>query len=209
MLKRLTIILLFCLGLPAHAADPADVPKKWHTPFGLYLTPEEAYAMKTETPYEVVLIDIRTRAEFKFVGMATVADANIPYRFLREDYVWSDKSSTYRTRINRDFIQDVQRLLNKKADPNAITIILMCQSGSRAPKAAAELHKAGFKHVYTQFEGFEGIKAKEGPNIGQRVVNGWKNVGLPWSYKLDKDKMYFNFSKPVDEAEDTTTTPAS
>jgi len=23
------------------------------------------------------------------------------------------------------------------------------------------------------------------------VVNGWKNADLPWSYKLDKAKMYF------------------
>jgi len=23
------------------------------------------------------------------------------------------------------------------------------------------------------------------------VVNGWKNSGLPWSYKLDKDEMYW------------------
>ena len=33
--------------------------------------------------------------------------------------------------------------------------------------------------------------AKEGPKAGQRAVNGWKNAGLPWSYKLDKAKMYF------------------
>jgi hypothetical protein len=26
---------------------------------------------------------------------------------------------------------------------------------------------------------------------GQRIVNGWKNAGLPWTYKLVKAKMYF------------------
>jgi hypothetical protein len=26
---------------------------------------------------------------------------------------------------------------------------------------------------------------------GRRSVNGWKNAGLSWSYKLDRDRMYF------------------
>ena len=29
------------------------------------------------------------------------------------------------------------------------------------------------------------------PKAGQRIVNGWKNAGLPWTYKLEKSKMYF------------------
>jgi len=42
--------------------------------------------------------------------------------------------------------------------------------------------------VYTVVDGFEGDVAKEGPNAGKRVVNGWKNAGLPWSYRLEKEK---------------------
>ncbi|RKZ61085.1 MAG: sulfurtransferase, partial [Gammaproteobacteria bacterium] len=26
---------------------------------------------------------------------------------------------------------------------------------------------------------------------GWRLKNGWKNSGLPWSYKLNKEKMYY------------------
>ncbi len=70
----------------------------------------------------------------------------------------------------------------------------MCQSGSRVPPAARLMHEAGYGRVYTQHEGFEGLKAKSGKAKGQRVVNGWKNAGLPWSYTLDKAKMYFNFA---------------
>jgi len=70
----------------------------------------------------------------------------------------------------------------------------MCQSGSRAPVAAKLLHQAGFGEVYTQYQGFEGFKAEQGPDKGHRVVNGWKNADLPWSYKLDASKMYFNFA---------------
>jgi len=70
----------------------------------------------------------------------------------------------------------------------------MCQSGGRGPLAAKKLHQAGYEKVYFQVEGFEGIKAKEGPDKGKRVIAGWKHDGLPWSYKLPADKMYFNFA---------------
>ena len=26
---------------------------------------------------------------------------------------------------------------------------------------------------------------------GRRGVNGWKNAGLPWSYVLERERMYF------------------
>jgi hypothetical protein len=57
------------------------------------------------------------------------------------------------------------------------------------------LHDAGLTKVYTQVEGFEGIKAQSGEHRGKRVVAGWKNDGLPWSYDLEAKKMYFNFDQ--------------
>lgn len=45
--------------------------------------------------------------------------------------------------------------------------------------------------VYSVTDGFEGDKAKAGPRKGERVVNGWKNAGLPWTYTLDKSAMYW------------------
>ncbi len=180
----------------AQAADRDDVKEKWRTPYELYLSPREALDMKSGDPDGVVFIDVRSRAEVKFIGMANAVDANIPIRFIREDYGWSDKAATYRTRENPDFISALDRLLHAKSLTRDARIILMCQSGSRVPLAARLMHRTGFERVYTQHEGFEGLKAKSGRLRGQRVVNGWKNAGLPWSYTLDKAKMYFNFAPP-------------
>lgn len=190
----LTLTALFAL-LPGQltAAPESDVKEKWRTPFGLYLTPQEAYDMKTATPDDVAFLDVRTRAEVKYIGMAKQIDANIPYRFLDDEYDWSDSSSTYRTKENEQFAAEIENYLKTRNLTKEDTVIIMCTSGSRAPKAARALHKAGFKKVYTQYQGFEGIKAKTGEKKGQRVVNGWKIEGLPWSYKLPKEKMYFNF----------------
>ena len=88
----------------------------------------------------------------------------------------------------------MDNLIAAKNKDKSVPIILICQSGSRSPVAARELHEAGYQIVYTQVEGFEGKKAKSGPNKGKRVVSGWKKEGLPWSYDLVADKMYFNFA---------------
>lgn len=188
-----TILLFFAYGTAVYAIDELLVPEKSHTVYGLYLTPEEAYKMKSANPEKVLLIDIRTPAEIKFLGMADSADANIPIRFMRKDYAWSDKKNTYRTRINKDFAKAVDTLLASKGLDKNTPIILMCLAGGRVPRAAKILHNNGFTKIYSQYQGFEGKKANTGPDTGKRVVNGWKNVGLPWSYNLQKSKMYFNF----------------
>ena len=195
VLSLTTILILFTFSNTVHAIDELLVPKKSHTVFDLYLTPEEAYKMKLANPDRVLFIDIRTRAEVKFLGMADSADANIPIRSMRSNYAWSDKKNTYRTSINKNFVKAVNILLARKGLDKNTPVILMCLAGGRVPRAAKKLHDNGYVNVYSQYQGFEGSKANTGPDTGKRVVNGWKNAGLPWNYKLDKSKMYFNFVK--------------
>lgn len=190
---RLPLLLLIaCSGLSA--APKNEVPAKYHTPYDLYLSPQEAYALKLAHGDGLLFIDVRTRAELKYIGIADPVDANIPVRLLRDDYAWSDRAGTFRTRENPDFVVAVERLLERRGLDRSAPVIVMCQAGSRAPIAARLMHAAGFKTVYTQYQGFEGFKAKAGPRRGQRVVNGLKNAGLPWRYALDPQKMYFNFA---------------
>jgi rhodanese-related sulfurtransferase len=198
MLRQILLpsALLGLLALPLFAADKEQVPEKWYTPYDLYLDPAEAHAMKTADPEGVLLIDVRSRAEVQLVGFAELADANIPI-FVFQGWEWKPKKDglhgSYRKAYNSDFVAAVDRLLASRGKDRSTPLILMCTSGSRSPIAAEVLHEAGFAKVYTQYQGFEGIKAKQGPERGQRVVNGWKNAGLPWSYQLKSEKMYFNF----------------
>ena len=68
----------------------------------------------------------------------------------------------------------------------------MCRSGGRSAKAVNKLAKAGYKNVYQIYDGFEGDKLNDPGNSknGKRVVNGWKNCGGPWTYKLDTHFVY-------------------
>ncbi len=53
-------------------------------------------------------------------------------------------------------------------------------------RAADLLTDLGYKDVVSVIDGFEGDLTPE----GRREVNGWKNAPLPWSYKLDRTKIY-------------------
>ena len=209
MQQRTALLLALALALAlaaasASAIDESQVKEKWRTPFHLYLSAKEAYAMKTADPEGVLFLDVRTRQEVHYIGIADQVDANIPYRV--DSSEWREKSDgihgTFRRPLNRDFEAAVGNALRAKGLDKSSPIIIMCTSGSRAPYAAHALHDAGFTQVYTQVEGFEGIKAKSGEHKGKRVVAGWKYEGLPWSYDLKATKMYFNFDpKQVTEVE--------
>lgn len=190
---RLTLLgLALSCSLFAQAADAPAVPPGKQTKSGLYMTPKEALDAKRAGGDKVLLIDVRTRAEAMFVGMPKIADALVPYVELPELMMdWDEKRSVYAVSLNNDFLPELQRRMAEKSVTRDSTVILLCRSGDRSSKAADFLASQGFARVYSVPEGFEGDPAKDGPQAGQRILNGWKNAGLEWTYKLDKSKMYF------------------
>ena len=117
-------------------------------------------------------------------------DAHVPLVFM-DTRGWDDKKHRYLRADNKNFVADVEAQLKKKGLTKDDTVILMCRSGKRSAKAVNMLADAGFTHAYSVVDGYEGDKVKKGKNKGHRAVNGWKNSGLPWTYSLDKDYMYF------------------
>ena len=199
LFKNLLVAACIATAGGAWAADWAPGTTTWEqlpeikrTKLGLYLTPQQAYDMKKANPKGVALFDVRTRAEAMYVGWPGDADALVPFvehpELMTE---WDDKRHMYKLEPNQDFVPELERRLKDMGLARDATIILICRSGDRSSKAADRLQAAGFGKVYSVAEGVEGDTAKDGPQAGQRVVNGWKNAGLPWSYKLDKAKMYF------------------
>lgn len=190
IIRRLTIAGLLTTVLFS-GVSYAEIAKKKQTPQGLYLSAVEAYDFVQKNPKGVLFIDVRTRSEVDFLGMPTVADANIPYLLEGDWGQWDEKKQTFKLTPNSGFLPAMEKHLIKKGLNKESNIVLMCRSGSRSAKAAKLLSEAGYKHVYSVVDGYEGDKAKEGAHKGQRVINGWKNANLPWSYKLDKEKMYW------------------
>ncbi|MBL8472001.1 MAG: sulfurtransferase [Rhodocyclaceae bacterium] len=197
MLKQLLCALALVAASAAHAEgrtgvteDHVAAPKQ--TPFKLYLTPVQAHELKSRLGAKALFLDVRTPSEAMFVGFADDTDALVPYMQLPEILnAWDDGRSTYALVPNSDFIAHVKRVLARMNLSVNDPVIVMCRSGDRSANAAKLMHSAGFTEVYNQIEGFEGDVAKDGPQAGHRVVNGWKNAGLQWSYRLPKAKMYF------------------
>ena len=181
--------LLFVMSfINAFAVDKKDIPEYKQTRAERYLTSKEAYEEIQTNKSKILFLDVRTRAEVAVVGMPTVADANVPYMFMAEPMIWSDDWENFEMTKNQNFLNVVKQRLEEKGLTQDDKVFLMCRSGGRSASAADLLSEAGFTNVYSVVDGFEGDKAKN----GKRILNGWKNSDLPWSYKLDKKKMYLS-----------------
>lgn len=195
LLKRLLTALVALSFMSAFsgsalAADWSNLNKKKQTKLGLYMTAEDAYKYTMANMEKTLFVDTRTPSELNYLGAATVMDAHVPLVFM-DTTAWDDKKHRYKRAENKNFVSDVDAVLKKKGLGKDDTVILMCRSGKRSAKAADMLADAGYTKVYSVVDGYEGDKAKDGPDKGRRTVNGWKNSGLPWTYSLDKDYMYF------------------
>jgi rhodanese-related sulfurtransferase/cytochrome c553 len=170
-------------------AQPARLPGKKRTPQKLYLSSRDAYDLVRNNREETLFIDIRTRAEATYVGQPQLVDAHIP--FAENDFdVWDERQGSFRINMNPQFIAHVREALGRKALDKDDRIILICRSGKRSAQAARVLYVSGFRNVYSVTDGFEGDKLDKGPYKGHRLLNGWKNADLPWTYDLDIGKFY-------------------
>ena len=115
------------------------------------------------------LVDVRTDAEWNFVGVPDLGDAGkqavlIPWQ-------------VYPTmQVNGGF---VDQLRQAGLTPEH-HIYFLCRSGGRSLAAAQAAQGAGFPHAYNTADGFEGPPDGSG-HRGQAA--GWKADGLPWRQK--------------------------
>jgi rhodanese-related sulfurtransferase len=160
-----------------------ELPKAKQTVLGLYVSAREAYEQWKAAPDKVKIIDVRTPEEFMWVGHAPMA-WKIPV--VAVTYQWDAEKNQFPARPLPDFVDRVQKV----AKPDD-TLMVMCRSGGRAAMAINLLAKSGFKNVYNIVDGMEGDAVKDPDSVfnGQRLRNGWKNAGCPWTYELTADRM--------------------
>jgi len=164
----------------------SDLPKAKQTSLGLYLTAREAYGKWLADPDSVTVLDVRTTQEYLFVGHAPMV-WNVP--LMSQTYEWNTDKQYFKMQPNADFISQVSELTE-----TSDTILVMCRSGGRSAMAVNMLAKAGFTNVYNITDGMEGDAVKDPDSVyqGQRLKNGWKNSGIPWTYQPDPEHMRFS-----------------
>jgi len=184
-----SILLFGTLGLP----NAQDTKK---------ILSIEAYDMLNTVP-DTYLIDVRTRAEYQFVGHPYKAYL-FPYAFFTGNFGKEDEKPSYLlSEKNKDFISEISKVF-KKTD----NLLIMCRDGSRSALAAKDLMNAGFKNIFDVEDGFEGpefptfkdsnrhkfykqlAKRNKIYNYEHRRHYGWQWWGLPWTYDMDPKYIY-------------------
>jgi rhodanese-related sulfurtransferase len=182
------ILAVLAANAGAQTIAPAKVPEEMRTKQQNYLLPKQAQQFIKAQKGKVLFVDVRTRAEAQFLGMADGVDALVPYVEFQEFMTdWDENRAFYKLEPFNDFIPEFERRLKEKGLTKDDPVVVMCRSGERSSRAADLLSDSGYKRVYTVVYGFEGQLSDK----GRRNLNGWKNSGLPWSYELDKKRMYF------------------
>ena len=154
------------------------------------MTAQETFHTVSDTPDQVLFLDVREPVEIMFTGFTDLVDVNIPFLLVDRNR-WNEGKGTFQMNRNPDFISQVDAALKAKGLDRDATIITMCRSGSaRGLPSAAFLRENGFPNATYVIHGFQGDRVGEGPQKGRRVKNGWVNDGFPWSTKANPDKIF-------------------
>lgn len=177
-MKRLFIAA--SLGLMALTASAVEIG----------ISAQDTYAKVRQDGAKVLFVDVRDPVEIMFVGFTDAVDVNIPFLIVDRNQ-WNEERGVFKLNRNPDFARQLGLELAKRGLGTDTEIITLCRSGSeRGEPSAAYLRENGFPNARYVINGFQGSAIKEGPQAGLRLQDGWQNSGLPWSPRMNADKMF-------------------
>ena len=130
------------------------------------LTPHQAMELLIERS-DAVLVDVRTRAEWSYVGVPDLAPIG-KQAVLVEWLGFPD------FKPNPAFLDELSGAGVRAGAP----VVFLCRSGVRSVAAAKAATAAGLGPAYNVLDGFEGppdARKHRGASAG------WKAAGLPWT----------------------------
>ena len=119
---------------------------------------------------KAVLIDVRTRSEWAFVGMPDLSGLG-GKPILVEWQTFPDN------RLNPAFVEQVAEQLAAIGADQSSELFFICRSGGRSLMAARAIAAQGYSNCHNVADGFEGPLD---PDRQRGTVAGWKAEGLPW-----------------------------
>jgi rhodanese-related sulfurtransferase len=133
------------------------------------VSPQEAWATLSSEA-GAALVDVRTTAEWNFVGLPDLSGAGAP--LLRVE--WQSYPSM---QVNPAFVDAVDEALRAAGSGREAPLFFICRSGARSAAAAAAMTAAGYSRCYNVAGGFEGGRDASGH---RGTIEGWKAAELPW-----------------------------
>jgi rhodanese-related sulfurtransferase len=123
------------------------------------------------TVREATLVDVRSKAEWTYVGVPTLTSIGKPTVLIE----WDDFPSG---RLVPDFIGRLKAELDRLGVGNSAPLYFICRSGSRSRHAAIAATAAGYGKSYNVEFGFEG---RLDADRHRGTKGSWKEEGLPWA----------------------------
>lgn len=120
---------------------------------------------------EAVLIDVRTIAEWSYVGVPDLTPLGKSPLFIE----WQSFPDGRQT---PDFANALASELEARGVGPDAPLYFLCRSGARSRAAAIAATAAGFVNCFNIGPGFEGPLDE---NQHRNAVAGWRMTGLPWS----------------------------
>ncbi|WP_237155252.1 rhodanese-like domain-containing protein [Oryzibacter oryziterrae] len=117
-----------------------------------------------------VLVDVRTVAEWNFVGIPDLSS-------LSKRVLLIEWQSFPTMNQNGKFLAELADGLAERGLGKDAAVYFICRSGARSKSAAIAATSDGHTAAFNVAEGFEGPLDPERHRGG---VGGWKAAGLPW-----------------------------
>ena len=115
------------------------------------------------------LVDVRTRAEWTYVGFPVLPNDRAP--------LFQEWQSFPTMGVDPDFVATLVARLSETGGTQTSQVYFLCRSGVRSIASAKALTEAGYNQCYNVLDGFEGPPDGDGH---RGKVAGWKAAGLPW-----------------------------
>ena len=130
---------------------------------------EQAWDMLKSDP-KTQLVDVRTMAEWNFVGVPDLTALNRKLHCVEWQHFPSGA-------INPGFVAEAGGALAAAGADKETPVLFLCRSGGRSRAAAIAMAGAGYRKSFNVAGGFEGDLNDERHRGND---NGWKAAGLPW-----------------------------
>jgi rhodanese-related sulfurtransferase len=130
----------------------------------------EAAWADLERSAQATLVDVRTAAEWAYVGVPSLTPIGKSTVLIEWDRFPSGE-------LVPDFLGRLKSALDKIGVGSDAPVYFICRSGNRSRHAAIAATAAGYRHCFNVEHGFEG---RLGPERHRATSGSWKAAGLPW-----------------------------
>lgn len=130
----------------------------------------DAYALLAGDPASV-LIDVRTQAEWAYVGAPDL-------RTLGKEPIYLEWQRYPSMEVDQQFASRLEGELKDRGVERGATLVFLCRSGARSRHAAIAMTGAGWGPCFNISDGFEGPLDASRHRGG---ASGWRAAGLPWT----------------------------